>query len=165
MALAAWLAHRLPSGDPIRAVLPGVLTSVRARLAHPDLLIGLGRQVDLEAFRRGAGSPAETGDGFERYGAVVLSTTVPDPYAAVRPALLDAAGNDPHLAAVVPGERPTAEDVALRLVHDRRFAELLADPGEPVAGERDADGLWWPQDPTRSVPDLVGEVAKRLRHR
>jgi hypothetical protein len=41
VALAAWLAHRLPSGDPIRAVLPGVLTSVRARLAHPDLLISL----------------------------------------------------------------------------------------------------------------------------
>ncbi|MEV2189853.1 DNA-binding protein [Streptomyces phaeochromogenes] len=161
VALAAWLAHRLPSGDPIRAVLPGVLTSVRARLAHPDLLISLGRRVDLEAFRRGAGSPAETGDGFVRYGAVVLSTTVPDPFAAIRPALLDAAGNDSHLAAVVPGARPTAEDIALRLVHDRRFAELLADPGEPVAGERDADGLWWPQDPTRSVPDLVGEVAKR----
>ncbi|MEV0931743.1 DNA-binding protein [Streptomyces phaeochromogenes] len=161
VALAAWLAHRLPSGDPIRAVLPGVLSSVRARLAHPGLLISLGREVDLEAFRRGAGDPAETGDGFVRHGAVVLSTTVPDPVAAVRPALLDAAGNDPHLSAVVPGERPTAEDVALRLVHDRRFAELLADPGEPVAGERDADGLWWPQDPTRSVPDLVGEVAKR----
>jgi hypothetical protein len=161
VALAAWLAHRLPSGDPVRALLPGVLTSVRARLAHPDLLIDLGRRVDLEAFRRGAGDPSETGDGFVRHGAVVLSTTVPDPIAAVRTALLDAAGNDPHLAAVVPGKRPTAEDTALRLVHDRRFAELLADPGEPVAGVRDADGLWWPQDPTRSVPDLVGEVAKR----
>ncbi|MEU5340944.1 DNA-binding protein [Streptomyces sp. NPDC020766] len=161
LALAAWLAHRLPSGDPLRALLPGVLSAVRARLAHPGLLIDLGRRVDLEAFRRGAGKPAETGDGFVRHGAVVLSTTVPDPVAAVRPALLDAAGNDPHLAAVVPGERPTAEDIALRLVHERRFAELLADPGEPVAGRRDADGLWWPQDPTRSVPDLVGEVAKR----
>ena len=161
VALAAWLAHRLPSGDPIRALLPEVLTAVRARLAHPGLLINLGRRIELEAFRRGAGNPMETGDGFVRHGAVVLSTTVPDPVAAVRPALLDAAGNDPHLAAVVPGERPTAEDISLRLVHDRRFAELLADPGEPVAGERDADGLWWPQDPTRSVPDLVGEVAKR----
>jgi hypothetical protein len=30
-----------------------------------------------------------------------------------------------------------------------------------VAGERDADGVWWPQDPARSVPDLVGEVAGR----
>ncbi|WP_234048534.1 SH3 domain-containing protein [Streptomyces liliifuscus] len=161
VALAAWLAHRLPSGDPVRALLPEVLTAVRARLAHPGLLISLGRRVDPEAFRRGAGSPAETGDGFVRYGAVVLSTTVPDPVAAVRPALLDAAGHDPHFAAVVPGERPSAEDIALRLVHDRRFAELLADPGEPVAGERDADGLWWPQDPARSVPDLVAEVAER----
>ncbi|MCX4910654.1 DNA-binding protein [Streptomyces sp. NBC_00878] len=161
VALAAWLAHRLPSGDPIRAALPGVLTSIRARLAHPDLLISLGRRVDLEAFRRDAGLPTETGDDFIRYGALVLSTAVSDPVAAVRPALLDSAGNDPHLAAVAPGERPAAEEIALRLVHDQRFAELLADPGQPMAGGRDADGLWWPQDPARSVPDLVGEVTKR----
>lgn len=161
VALAAWLAHRLPSGDPIRAVLPGVLTVVRDRLANPGLLISLGRQVGLEAFRLAAGDPTEAGDDFVRYGAVVLSTEASDPFAAVRSALLDPAGSDPHLAALFPGERPTVGEIALRLVHDRRFAQLLADPGNPVAGERDEDGLWWPQDPARSVPDLVGEVAKR----
>ncbi|MFC8418299.1 DNA-binding protein [Streptomyces coelicoflavus] len=162
VATVAWLAHRLPSGDPLRARLPGVLTALRERLAHPGLLLDLDRRgVDWEAFRRAAGDPTETGDGFERYGAVVLGAEPTDPIPAVRPALLDASGNDPHLAALYPGERPNAQETALGLVHDRQFAELLADPGNPIAGERDADGLWWPQDPARSVPDLVGEAAKR----
>ncbi|MFJ6075535.1 DNA-binding protein [Streptomyces sp. NPDC093065] len=162
VAMAAWLAHRLPSGDPLRAVLPGVLTALRERLAHPGLLLALDRRgVDWEAFRRAAGDPTETGDGFERYGAVALGTEGPEPLAAIRPALLDAAGHDPHLTALFTGERPNAQETALRLVHDRAFAELLADPGNPMAGERDADGLWCPQDPARSVPDLVGEAAER----
>ncbi|MFI0577013.1 DNA-binding protein [Streptomyces tendae] len=162
VALAAWLAHRLPSGDPLRATLPGVLTALRERLAHPGLLLALDRRgIDWEAFRRAAGDPAETGDDFERHGAVVLGTERMEPLPAIRTALLDAAGHDPHLAALYTGERPNAQETALRLVHDRPFAELLADPGNPLAGERDADGLWWPQDPARSVPDLVGEAAKQ----
>ncbi|MFF5157373.1 DNA-binding protein [Streptomyces sp. NPDC000348] len=161
VALAAWLAHRLPAGDPIRATLPGVLTALRDRLAHPGLLIEVDRRIDWEAFRRAAGEPTETGDDFVRHGAVVLGTGGSETVPAIRPALLDATGNDPHLTALFTGERPNAQETALRLVHDRRFAELLADPGNPVAGGRDADGTWWPQDPARSVPDLVTEVAER----
>ncbi|MFD7699891.1 DNA-binding protein [Streptomyces caelestis] len=161
VALAAWLAHRLPAGDPIRATLPGVLTALRDRLAHPGLLIEVDRRIDREAFRRAAGEPTETGDGFVRHGAVVLGTGGSEPVSAIRPALLDATGHDPHLTALFTGERPDAQETALRLVHDRLFAELLADPGNPVGGERDADGRWWPQDPARSVPDLVTEVAER----
>ncbi|MEJ1199025.1 MULTISPECIES: DNA-binding protein [unclassified Streptomyces] len=161
VALAAWLAHRLPSGDPVRATLPVVLSALRDRLAHPGLLIALDRRTDWEAFRRAAGDPTETGEDFVRYGAVVLGTEGSRPVPAIRPALLDAAGDDPHLTALFTGERPNAQETALSMVHDRPFAELLADPGNPVAGERDEDGLWWPQDPARSVPDLVGEVAER----
>ncbi|MEU6103356.1 DNA-binding protein [Streptomyces flaveolus] len=161
VALAAWLAHRLPAGDPVRAALPGVLTALRDRLAHPGLLLGLDRRADWEAFRRAAGDPDETGDGFVRHGAVLFGTEGPEPVPAVRPVLLDVTGDGPGLTALSAGERPNAQESALRLVHDQRFAELLADPGTPVAGERDAGGPWWPQDPARSVPDLVGEVAGR----
>ncbi|MFG2682488.1 hypothetical protein [Streptomyces sp. NPDC048392] len=110
---------------------------------------------------RAAGEPAETGDGFERYGAVLFGTAGSEPMPAVRPELLDATGNDPRLAALCAGERPNAQEAALSLVHDGPLAELLAVPGNPVAGGRDGDGRWWPQGPGRSVPDLVTEVAER----
>ncbi|MFH8533898.1 DNA-binding protein [Streptomyces tendae] len=161
VALCAWLAHRLPSGDPLRAVLPGVLSALRGRLADPGLSLRLDREINRDDFLRAAGDPDETDEWWQRHGAVLIWTRGNGTAADVRPALLDATGNDPYLTALLTGTRPTTQETALRLVHDRRFAELLADPGSPVAGARDADGLWWPQDPARSVPDLVGEAAKR----
>ena len=56
MSLAAWLAHRLPAGDPVRAALPKALAMVQERLANPDLLIDLRRYVGLPDFRKTAGS-------------------------------------------------------------------------------------------------------------
>jgi len=161
VGLVAWLAHRLPAGDPVRAALPPALTAVRERLAHPGLMLDLGRYISLPDFRKTAGAPTEIGQGFERYGAVVLSTHDDQPAPGLRVALLDEAGQDPYLPAVrVDGQRPYAAETALCLVRDQRFAALLADPGEPIAGDRDKDGTWWPQDPSRSVPDLVTDAAK-----
>ncbi|MFD1935657.1 MULTISPECIES: DNA-binding protein [Nonomuraea] len=157
---AGWLAHRLPAGDPIRAKLPETLAAVRARLAAPGLMLDLDRYVDLPAFRKAAGAPTEVTEGYERYGALVMPTYDDRPAPGIRVALLDAAGEDPYLRALLATEEPFPVDIALRTARDPRFEALLADPGDPVAGERDADGTWWPQDPTRSVPDLVVEVAK-----
>ncbi|QDY81428.1 DNA-binding protein [Streptomyces qinzhouensis] len=160
VALMAWLAHRLPSGDPIRAALPPAFTAVRTRLAAPGLMLDLGRYISLPEFRKAAGAPTETGPGFERYGAVVLATYDDQPAPGIRVDLLDEAGQDPHLPATRVDEHPYPAEVALRLVRDLRFAALLADPGEPVAGDRHQAGIWWPQDPGRSVPDLVTKAAK-----
>ncbi|GAA0937271.1 DNA-binding protein [Actinocorallia libanotica] len=162
VAMAAWLAHRLPAGDPLRARLPAALTAVRERLANPDLMLGFNRYVNLPSFRKVAGNPTETGPGFERYGAVVMATHDDLPYPAIKTALLDETGGDPYLP-VLRGEYDglLAVELSLGLVRDERFAALLADPGDPAAGERDADGTWWPQDPSRSVPGLVAEAASR----
>ncbi|MEU9233798.1 DNA-binding protein [Streptomyces subrutilus] len=159
----AWLAHRLPAGDPVRAALPPALTAVRQRLAAPELLLDTGHYADLADFRKAAGTPTETGEGFERYGAVVMATHDHRPRPALRPALLDSTGSDPYLA-VLRGEdqHPSAIETALRAAVDARFAALLADPGAPAAGAVDQDGTWWPQDPGRSVPDLVAEAAGEL---
>ncbi|MGV9779016.1 DNA-binding protein [Streptosporangium sp. NPDC003464] len=157
---AGWLAHRLPAGDPIRAALPGTLAAVRDRLAGPELVLDLGRYVDLPEFRKVAGAPTEIGEGYERYGAVIMATYDHRPAPGVRTALLDAAGDDPYLRALIGSEGSFPAVTALRTARDPRFEALLADPGDPVEGERDAAGTWWPQDPTRSVPDLVVEVAK-----
>ncbi|MDX3108927.1 DNA-binding protein [Nonomuraea angiospora] len=162
IAMSRWLAHRLPAGDPIRAALPGALAAVRDRLAAPGLLLDLGRYVDLPAFRKAAGTPTETGEGYERYGAVVMATHDDRPAPAVRVSLLDEAGDDPYLRALIASEGQFPAMDALRTVRGPRFEALLADPGDPLAGERGADGTWWPQDPSRSVPHLVVEVAKEF---
>lgn len=163
VSLAAWLAHRLPAGDPVRAALPKALAMVRDRLANPDLMIDLRAYVSLLEFRKTAGAPTEVGKGFERYGAVVMATRDAAPAPALKVALLDTAGTDPYIPALRGEEqRPFPAEIALRLARDPRFAALLADPGDPAAGARDADGTWSPQDPTRSVPELVTEVAKEL---
>nr|WP_329389122.1 DNA-binding protein [Streptomyces sp. NBC_01716] len=171
IATAAWLAHRLPAGHPVRALLPGVLSVVRERLANPELMLSVGRYVHLSAFRKAAGAPTETGAGYERFGAVVMATSDDQPKPAIRVALLDEAGGDPYLPVLRgvggygSGQSANAQqlfpaEAGLRVARDPRFTALLGDPGEPVAGERDKDGTWYPQDPGRSVPDLVVEVAK-----
>ncbi|MBZ9600005.1 DNA-binding protein [Streptomyces erythrochromogenes] len=159
LAMSAWLAHRLPAGDPVRAALPPALTAVRQRLAAPELLLEIAHYTSLPNFRKVAGTPTETGEGYERYGAVVMATHDEQPRPAVRTALLDSTGSDPYLPALRgDDQQPLAAEKALRTAHDPRFAALLADPGAPAAGETDAAGTWWPQDPSRSVPDLVEEV-------
>ncbi|WP_438310053.1 DNA-binding protein [Streptomyces sp. HUAS TT3] len=159
VALTAWLAHRLPAGDPVRALLPPALTAVRQRLASPGLLLDLGYYAYLPDFRKAAGTPTETAEGYERYGAVVMATHDDRPRPALRTALLDSTGSDPYLPALRGADqKPSAAEAALRCVHDPRFAALLADPGTPAAGEAGPEGTWWPQDPGRSVPELVAEV-------
>ena len=160
VATAAWLAHRLPAGDPLRAVLPSALAAVRARLANPQLILDLGRYVDLPSFRKAAGAPTELGEGFERYGAVLMATHDNRPAPGIRTALLDAAGEDPYLPALrTDGDGPFPAEAALRVVASDAFAGLLADPGAPAAGDLGKDGTWWPQDPSRSVPETVAEVS------
>ncbi|MHC6624954.1 DNA-binding protein [Streptomyces globosus] len=159
LGLTAWLAHRLPAGDPMRAALPPALTAVRNRLAAPGLLLDLGYYADLPGFRKAAGTPTETGEGYERYGAVVMATHDDRPRPALRTSLLDSTGSDPYLPALRgDGQAETSIEAALRCAHDPRFAALLADPGAPAAGGAGADGTWWPQDPGRSVPELVTAV-------
>ncbi|MET8119590.1 hypothetical protein [Micromonospora sp. NPDC005189] len=160
VTLAAWVAHHTPAGDPCRATLPATLALIRDRLANPDLLLDLNEYVSLPAFRQMAGTPSATGPGWERYGAIVLATADAQPSPALRPDLLDVDGTDPYLTALrADATKPYPTEVALRLVRDPRFAALLGDSGEPGDGARAADGTWWPQDPTRSVPDLVAEAA------
>ncbi|MET7705793.1 hypothetical protein [Micromonospora sp. NPDC005413] len=160
VTLAAWVAHHTPAGDPYRATLPAALALIRGRLANPDLLLDLNQYASLPAFRQVAGTPSATGPGWERYGAIVLATADTQPSPALRPDLLDVDGTDPYLPALrADATKPYPMEVALRLVRDPRFAALLGDSGEPGGGARAADGIWWPQDPTRSVPDLVAEAA------
>ncbi|GAB2834892.1 DNA-binding protein [Actinocorallia aurea] len=157
----AWLAHRLPAGDPLRARLPAGLAAVRARLAHPELVLWSEHRVSVPEFARAAGAPDEEGERWARYGPVLVLTDRLFQRPGVRAAFLDSGGDDPRLALLRDkAGRLMAWEVALRAARDERFAALLADPGEPVEGGRFDDGTWYPQDPSRSVPELVVEAAK-----
>ncbi|MFD0527079.1 hypothetical protein ACFQ1I_07065 [Kitasatospora arboriphila] len=63
-------------------------------------MLDLGRYVSLPSFRKVAGAPTEVGEGYERYGAVVMATHDSQPAPGIRTALLDAAGEDPYLPAL-----------------------------------------------------------------
>jgi hypothetical protein len=173
VAMTHWLAHRLPAGDPLRTALPATLCRLRERLAIPGTLLDLDVNAHFGAYRKAAGEPADTGDGWERYGALIVPCRLDwDAYPhivaspIVRTDLLDGAGSDPHLElalATVPElDQPLRHRIALARAFDPAFAALLGDPGDPVVGSRDRDGTWWPQDPSRSVPDLVADVASEL---
>ncbi|ROO89645.1 hypothetical protein EDD29_7350 [Actinocorallia herbida] len=159
----AWLAHRLPAGDRLRALLPEGLAAVRERLAHPGLVLGLPDEIDTADFGKAAGAPDEEGDGWARYGAVLLKTGV----SRYRPGILAARlAEDPAdlrlpLLRRAP-DLPHAAEIAFRTARDECFAALLTDPGDPAEGGRLKDGTWYPQDPSRSAPEVVAEAAERF---
>ncbi|GAB2834899.1 DNA-binding protein [Actinocorallia aurea] len=159
--MLAWLAHRLPAGDPLRDRLPAGLAAVRERLAHPDLILGSSYLFRVRDHLSTLGPPDEETEHWDRWGAILIVRDWDLPTPGIRLALLDENDQDPLLP-LLRGElgRPMPVEVALRTARDERFAALLADPGEPVEGGRLKDGTWYPQDPSRSVPDLVAEVAK-----
>ncbi|ROO86179.1 hypothetical protein EDD29_3742 [Actinocorallia herbida] len=165
IGLLAWLAHRLPAGDPLRARLPAGFAAVRERLANPGLVQAEG-YVDGPKFVRQAGPPDEEGEGWARYGAVLVLPHDHFHVAGVNVALMEADPDDPRLVLLESASRSRSQEAALRALRlalrtarDESFAALLEDPGDPVEGDRLPDGTWYPQDPSRSVPDLVAEVA------
>ncbi|WP_406298178.1 hypothetical protein OG948_21955 [Embleya sp. NBC_00888] len=157
----AWLAYRLPYGDPLRAHLPNVVGLLRTRLADPGLVFDL----DIEYAERGntatllreaAGLPATGGtdpDGILRledrfwlrpwYGE--------SEFAEVRPAGFTGA-DDPWFDRLIAlrGAADSAGFKSFRRILDPAFEELLRADGPP--------GIQ--QDPAYAVPDLVAEVAK-----
>jgi hypothetical protein len=160
VAALAWLAYRLPYGDPLRAQLPHVLGLLRKRLADPDLVVDL----DIEYAEgkptaprvREAAGLAENGgadaDGIVRIDDRLLLTPWYNgaEFTYVRPAGFTGA-DDPWFDRLIGlrGESSTGL-TALRRILDPAFERLLAADGPA--------GL--PQDPTHVVPELVAKVAK-----
>ncbi|WP_217142497.1 DNA-binding protein [Streptomyces sp. AC627_RSS907] len=161
-ALTACLAHRLPVGDPVRTALAGALAAVRDRLADPEVMVALhAHDADTEMLRRLFGEPVQAGEHALRYGPVVVGEEARHPHASFRSVVRGEDEGEPLLEALFGSGPRGAEETALRLLGDERFAALLADPGEPGPDARDEDGRWWPQHPGHSVPALVAEVAER----
>ncbi|MEU8000351.1 hypothetical protein AB0B66_04145 [Catellatospora sp. NPDC049111] len=132
-AALAWLAYRLPAGDPHRGRLAHALDLVRQRLANPRLAVGT---------------------------AVHSRALVPDDLPGLwrshdhgtRGAyhLLPAAITTPDAPALALGQPDVA--AALRLLRDPALAAA-------IGGEEGPSPMAYLQDPRVSVPDLVAAVA------
>jgi len=156
----AWLAYHLPVEDPLRAQLPVALDLIRGRLADPRLAVWVGWVDDDEVDRLAAAlgtTPVPGADGTE-VGPFVLPPEQGWRTLGLRPALLSGL-DDPALALLRSGSTfgyaDRAAVAALRALLGDRLPGLLADPGPYEPGGAGAS----PQDPTRSVPRLVAEVA------
>ncbi|MBR7831810.1 hypothetical protein KDL01_00975 [Actinospica durhamensis] len=151
-----WLAYRLPVGDPLRAQLPQAVTTVRTVLLEPGrdypvwyaggadaAATVLGLPVRQEGVRKAVG-PLSFGDK----GLPVL-----------RPNLLSSL-DDPALD-LVSGAIPYGTQVnpahVLRLLLGEGLPRLFAE--DPAAVEAAGAQAYQAQDPTRSVPELVAQVA------
>ncbi|MFE3202858.1 hypothetical protein [Embleya sp. NPDC059237] len=157
----AWLAYRLPYGDPLRPQLPRVLDLLRKRVADPGLVVDLDveyaeRGATSTLLREAAGLPATGGtdpDGVlrieDRFWLRPWYTD--NEFTLVRTAGFTGA-DDPWFDRLIAlrGEAKSVAFAAFRRILDPAFETLLRADGPPGV----------PQDPSHSVPELVAEVAK-----
>ncbi|WP_271417138.1 hypothetical protein [Streptomyces lienomycini] len=159
------LAYALPHGHPLRAALPQALAALRRRLADPGLLLDLDVEwaekggTTAAELRKAYGLPAAGGadaDGTTRVGeALVLRPWHGDRETVlVRPAGL--IGPDDSVFGLLEGLVGVARGSRVRALRAILGDELA----RTLAAGLDSEGTTGPaQDPTVSVPALVGEVA------
>jgi hypothetical protein len=157
-----WLAHQLPYGHELRPLLPVALTALRDRVADPELLVGLDLYSSVQGrplaalVRASQGLPEAApagGDLLPVGEALLLAPGNHGECVYLRPAALAGAA-DPvidQLLAMVAGYPSEHLLLALRALADDALTRLVADGAEATDGR--------PQDPRRSAPDLVAEVA------
>ncbi|MEU6234883.1 hypothetical protein [Kitasatospora sp. NPDC047058] len=165
-----WLAYHLPADSPLRPLLPQAATALRTRLGDPGLLLdyNLNRTVKDQkltpVLRTRYGLPAEGGadaDGLVRCGeALVLAPGHGgEEEAWLRPAGLT--GADDPLLELLDGLSDSywfgSQRPALEAVLSGGLDRLVAPPAH-TADAVPAPAAW-AQNPQRSVPGLVAEVA------
>ncbi|WP_412539535.1 hypothetical protein R8Z50_27325 [Longispora sp. K20-0274] len=147
-----WLAHHLPSDDPVRAALPGALDRVLALLARPDTTLHCGNiyQSKIPGLAEKLGVTATTTAEGDRFGPILVAAD-----SGWRGVYLTPTGltglDDPALD-LLWSEMDGPEIVtALRGLLDGRIARVLGDSA-PVDGSVEL------RNPAAAVPDLVEEV-------
>ncbi|MDT0345607.1 hypothetical protein [Streptomyces litchfieldiae] len=161
----ATLGYGLPHGHPLRAALPEGLAALRRRLSDPGLIMDMGLDwtekhgPSAPRLRAAHGLPEAGGagpDGLVRAGeAFVLAPWYSGAESTrLRPAGLTGA-DDPALALIegIAGPGAARPLDALRAVLGTELERALR------AGLDDGSPAGYAQDPARSVPALVAEVA------
>ncbi|GAA1658961.1 hypothetical protein ACFQY4_33005 [Catellatospora bangladeshensis] len=153
-----WLAYHLPADDPIRSVLPRAAELARTKLADPKLSLPVGwvTEKKTEPLLNATGRATVTeADGGFAAGALHLPPDTGYRAVHLRTALLDGA-DDPalHLVQARLDSHDEGTLAALRAVLGGQLARLA---GYPVP--LGVDG--YAQDPSRSAPELVAQVAAK----
>ncbi|PPK71161.1 hypothetical protein V5P93_003025 [Actinokineospora auranticolor] len=148
-----WLAQRLPAGSPHRAALGEALALARQRVAHPDFAIDVGGWLDPEEVQA-LGLEPRTEVGNAKYRDW-LGTYFDGHHQRfyLWPARIGPHDGDLLSAVMEVTHSHTIEETLALLASDGLTAACAV---EPLA-EADI----YHQDPTRSVPHLVEEVAAR----
>ncbi|MCZ4125638.1 hypothetical protein [Streptomyces sp. H39-S7] len=165
VAALSGLAYGLPYGHPLRAHLPAGLAAVRRRLADPGLVLDL----DVEWTEQGAptaaalrtayGLPASGGAGPDGLTRVGDSLVLRPWYADTETTLVRTAGltgADDPVFGLLEGLLGPSRSGTLTSIRSL-FGGELEQAVNAGTGPDDAAG--YAQDPTRSVPGLVTEVA------
>ena len=155
-----WLAYVLPVGDPLRFRLPQALELLRRHVAAPgySAVVGAMSKEDVTRLIDLLGFELVEANGTMTAGPLLLGDQQGWWWEVrLQPSLLRGP-DDPalrHFAEPASGQRPDV--FALSLILGKEIDSLLAaDPAEFGAATPYAA-----QDPTRSVPGLVAEVAAR----
>lgn len=170
--LIPWAYAELPAGDAVRASVPGLLRTLRARLRAPGLLLNassfwhtdhdkVAERVGGEPYRVDAGAGAARNIEGRDNGTVVLARDGGQMHLWFRPARLDDGVDAAALRALLQeGEYPSYGRSPVK------YVDLLRSPGFTAIAERIESGAL-PEgareyDPAASVPDLLTEVAAEL---
>ena len=153
-----WLAYRLPVGDPLRAQLPQAVTMARTLLLEPGQTYHVWYRGGPDAAAAILGLPVRQEGERKAVGALLFSNNVtarPD----LRPSLLS--GLDDPVLDLVTSAGSYRSEVGpvhvLRLLLGERLPRLFATE-QPEDAAPGVPG-YHAQDPTRSVPELVAQVA------
>ncbi|HEX6347226.1 hypothetical protein [Umezawaea sp.] len=153
-----WLAQRLPAGSPLRARLPEALELARQRAADPGFAIEVGSWLSRENVGGLLGGDMPAAGEVVQHRPWLTVIGMSDQYCRliVWPGRLGPADHD-LLAALVEVTHTRSVFTSLELLLDDALtAACTATAPEGV------DPATYFQDPTVSVPHLVGEVAARF---
>lgn len=153
-----WLAYRLPAGSELRRWLPAAARTLRDRMTGPGTQLGIGYPGTPEATAELFGLPLGTDEsGRQTVGPILFRREASWP--VLLPSLVE--GSDDPVLAWGDDNGPFGSDAnpvaALRLLLGEDV-QRLAQYGQPAEGAEPFPA----QDPTRSVPALVAEVADTL---
>lgn len=151
IAVAGWLSYHLPVGHELRARLPIALEALAATVNSPEMILDLGTEYDDASLVAALGIGSDEVGVIEKGALIVVRTVY---YSSVRTTLFVRPATADETEWMLVGAWHPSMLLALGLLHMDTFQAAIS--GDRLAG-LDAGSM--AQDPRKSAPDVVAEVA------